>query len=65
MKLTEDDISRGREAVTPSDIPPKGLKDVMWRVWISLTQDHVMLISGGVTFYILLALFPAVARQTG
>ena len=59
MNLTEDDISRGRQAVTPSDIPPKGLKDVMWRVWIALTQDHVMLISGGVTFYILLALFPA------
>ena len=31
----------------------------MWRVWQSLTQDHVMLIAGGVTFYLLLALFPA------
>ena len=59
MNLTEDDISRGREAVTPSAIPAKGLKDVTWRVWKSLTQDHVMLISGGVTFYLLLALFPA------
>lgn len=59
MNLTEDDISRGREADTPSDIPAKGLKDVVWRVWISLTQDHVMLIAGGVTFYLLLALFPA------
>lgn len=59
MQLTDDDISRGREAETPSDIPAKGLKDVSWRVWKSLTQDHVMLISGGVTFYLLLALFPA------
>ena len=59
MELTEDDISRGREAETPSAIPARGLKDVMWRVWKSLTQDHVMLIAGGVTFYILLALFPA------
>ncbi len=59
MDLTEDDISRGRTAETPSDIPSKGLKDVMWRVWRSLTQDHVMLIAGGVTFYLLLALFPA------
>jgi membrane protein len=59
MDLTEDDISRGREAETPSEIPARGLKDVLWRVWISLTQDHVMLIAGGVTFYLLLALFPA------
>lgn len=59
MDMTEDDISRGREAETPSAIPARGLKDVMWRVWKSLTQDHVMLIAGGVTFYLLLALFPA------
>lgn len=59
MDLTEDDIRRGRTAETPSAIPPRGLKDVMWRVWKSLTQDHVMLIAGGVTFYTLLALFPA------
>ena len=59
MKLTDDDISRGREAASPSAIPAKGLKDVALRVWTSLTQDHVMLISGGVTFYLLLALFPA------
>ena len=59
MDLTEDDISRGRDAETPSAIPAKGWKDVFWRVWKSLTQDHVMLIAGGVTFYLLLALFPA------
>ena len=59
MDLTEDDISRGRDAKTPSDIPARGWKDVFWRVWKSLTEDHVMLIAGGVTFYLLLALFPA------
>lgn len=59
MDLTEDDISRGRDAETPSAIPAKGWKDVFWRVWKSLTEDHVMLIAGGVTFYLLLALFPA------
>ena len=59
MDLTEDDISRGRDAESPSAIPAKGWKDVFWRVWKSLTQDHVMLIAGGVTFYLLLALFPA------
>lgn len=56
MTLTDD---RGRDAETPSEIPARGLKDVMWRVWRSLIHDHVMLIAGGVTFYLLLALFPA------
>jgi membrane protein len=59
MEFTTDDISRGRDAETPSEIPAKGLKDAGWRIWKSLTQDHVMLIAGGVTFYLLLALFPA------
>ena len=59
MELSEEDISRGRAADTPSAILAKGWKDVFWRVWKSLTQDHVMLIAGGVTFYLLLALFPA------
>lgn len=59
MILSKDDINRGREAEMPSEIPALGLKDVMSRVWSSLAHDHVMLIAGGVTFYLLLALFPA------
>ena len=59
MDLSEDDISRGRDADTPSAIPARGWKDVGWRVWKSLSEDRVMLIAGGVTFYLLLALFPA------
>jgi membrane protein len=59
MRMTEEDISRGRNADTPSAIPAQGLKDVGWRIWKSVTEDHVMLIAGGVTFYLLLALFPA------
>jgi membrane protein len=59
MRMTEEDISRGRDADTPSAIPAQGLKDVGWRIWKSVTEDHVMLIAGGVTFYLLLALFPA------
>lgn len=59
MDLDQDDLSRGRDAKTPSSIPARGWKDVGWRVWKSLTEDRVMLIAGGVTFYLLLALFPA------
>ena len=50
---------RGREADTPSEIPPLGWKDVLFRVYHSLEQDRVMLIAAGSTFYLLLALFPA------
>ncbi len=59
MDLSEEDVSRGRDADTPSAIPARGWKDVGWRVWNSLSEDRVMLIAGGVTFYLLLALFPA------
>ena len=53
------EIRHGRHAEAPHDIPVPGLKDVLWRVYISFTEDRVMLVAGGVTFYLLLALFPA------
>ncbi|RWX76100.1 YihY/virulence factor BrkB family protein [Neorhizobium lilium] len=49
---------RGREADSPSEIPSKGLKDVFWRLYASIQQDRVMLIAAGVTYYLLLSLFP-------
>jgi membrane protein len=50
---------RGRHADTPSQIPPKGLKDVFWRLVSEVIEDRVMLIAAGVTYYLLLASFPA------
>jgi membrane protein len=52
---------RGREADTPSQIPRRGWKDVLWRVWEQIGEDHVGLIAAGVAFYSLLALFPMLA----
>ncbi len=52
---------RGRDAETPEAIPIQGLKDVLWRVLHEVSQDRVTLIAGGVTFYLLLALFPAIS----
>lgn len=51
--------ARGREAQSPSDIPAKGWKDIAWRVYEGVQRDRVLLIAAGVTFYALLALFPA------
>lgn len=50
---------RGRHAERPRDIPAKGWKDIALRVWRSLAEDKVLLVAAGVTFYLLLALFPA------
>ena len=55
------DGERGRSADKPTDIPAKGWKDIAWRVYDGIQNDRVFLISAGVTFYALLALFPATA----
>lgn len=52
---------RGRQAETPAGIPAKGWKDILWRVYEEFQKDRVMAIAAGVTYYALLALFPAVA----
>jgi membrane protein len=55
------DADRGRKASEPSDIPAKGWKDVALRVFRGISDDRVMIIAAGVTFYVLLALFPGIA----
>jgi membrane protein len=52
---------RGRRAEKPTDIPAKGWKDIVWRVYDDIQYDRVLLVAAGVTFYALLALFPATA----
>jgi len=52
---------RGRSAQSPKDIPAKGWKDIAWRVYESVQSDRVLLVAAGVTFYALLAIFPATA----
>jgi membrane protein len=52
---------RGRDAERPSHIPAKGWLDVLWRVWASISEDRILLVAAGTTFYLLLALFPALA----
>jgi membrane protein len=52
---------RGRHASTPSEIPARGWKDILFRVYGNIGEDRVMLVAAGVTFYALLALFPAIA----
>lgn len=56
-----DPARRGRDADTPADFPAQGWKDIAWRVYGGVQEDRVLLVAAGVTFYGLLALFPAIA----
>jgi membrane protein len=49
---------RGREAERPQDIPARGYKDVLWRAWSGIGEKNLFLVAGGVTYSMLLALFP-------
>ena len=57
----QSQVARGRSAEAPSEIPAKGWMDIAWRVLDGFQNDRVMLVAAGVTFYALLALFPATA----
>jgi membrane protein len=52
---------RGQEADTPSEIPARGCKDILWRVYGNVNDHRVLLVAAGMTFYTLLAIFPALA----
>ena len=53
--------NRGREANTPAEIPVLGWKDILWRVFWGISEDRILSTSGGVAFFALLAVFPAMA----
>lgn len=73
MELRNDDIQRrrtgrdersggeGREARTPGDVPAKGWKAVLLRTYTEFGNDRLMLVAAGLTFYVLLAIFPALS----
>ena len=50
---------RGRNATHPLQIPPLGWKDVLWRVYRETLRDKLPIVAAGITFYTLLAIFPA------
>jgi membrane protein len=52
---------RGRFADHPAEIPLRGWKDILVRTYRSMSEDRVTALAAGVTYYILLALFPGIA----
>jgi len=52
---------RGREADTPSDIPPRSWKDILLRVYSNISEHRILALAAGMAYYSLLAIFPALA----
>ena len=51
---------RGRHATHPLQIPWRGWCDILWRTYREMNSDRLLSIAGGVSFFVLLAIFPAV-----
>ena len=58
--VTEDE-DRGRLASTPSEIPARGWKDILLRVYANISDHRILALAAGMTYYSLLAIFPALA----
>jgi membrane protein len=52
---------RGRQATTPSEIPARGWKDILLRVYSNISKHRIMALAAGMTYYSILAIFPAIA----
>ena len=51
--------ARGRRAGAPSAIPAKGWWDILRRVSAQIVEQNVVILSAGIAFFAMLALFPA------
>jgi membrane protein len=51
--------SHGQEAETPTQIPPRGWRQVVRRAFKESSDDHVPMLAGGVAYFAFLAVFPA------
>ncbi|TPQ32679.1 ribonuclease BN [Bradyrhizobium guangdongense] len=50
----------GHHSTSPLHIPWKGWKDILWRTYERIDEDRLLATAGGVVFFGLLAVFPAV-----
>jgi len=56
-----DTNARGRKATTPSEIPARGWKDILLRVYTNVSKHRILALAAGMTYYTILAIFPAIA----
>jgi membrane protein len=51
----------GRDAEAPEEIPGRGWRDILRRVWRALGRDHIWVAAAGLAFCALFAAIPGVA----
>jgi membrane protein len=54
------EAKRSEQAQTPSRSSGRGWKDILLRAYQGISDDRIMLIAAGVTYYAILALFPGI-----
>ncbi len=54
-------LGRGRAAASPVQITASGWRDILWRVVAQIGEDRLMMVAAGVTYYLLLAVVPALS----
>ncbi|WP_249143379.1 YihY/virulence factor BrkB family protein [Bradyrhizobium liaoningense] len=60
-ELATEAGDRGRHATSPAEIPARGWKDILWRVYGNIGEHRILALAAGMTYYSLLAIFPAIA----
>ena len=60
-QVSGSENDRGRLAATPSDIPLRGWKDILLRLFDNISNHRILALAAGMTYYSLLAIFPALA----
>ena len=60
-ELATEAGNRGRHATSPAEIPARGWKDILWRVYGNIGEHRILALAAGMTYYSLLAIFPAIA----
>ena len=61
QRAEKHEPGRGRDAQAPHEIPARGWKDIAVRTWKEFNEDQIPQVAGGVTFFALLSIFPAMA----
>jgi membrane protein len=59
--LATESEDRGRHAASPAEIPAKGWKDILLRIYGNIGNHRILALAAGMTYYSILAIFPALA----
>ncbi|MGY4445543.1 hypothetical protein ACVWZR_000200 [Bradyrhizobium sp. i1.3.1] len=61
--LAMESGDHGRHATSPSEIPAKGWKDILLRVYSNIGRHRILALAAGMTYYSILAIFSRACRS--